>query len=60
MSNVTECIDLYLYDENVTAEWFRAIIREAAEDDAKENEARVTYWRNLQEARAERERQGAA
>lgn len=55
MSNVTECIDLYLNDPEVTDFWFRAHMREAVDFDRIEQEAKETYWRNLQEARAERE-----
>ena len=57
MSNVTECIDLYLHDPEVTDFWFRAHMKEAADFDKIERAAQVTYWRNLQEARAERERE---
>lgn len=60
MSNVTECIDLYLSDTEVSDAMFRRVIRDAAERDATEHEARLTYWRNLGEARKEREAQGAA
>jgi hypothetical protein len=55
MSNVTECIDLYLYDEFVTAEQFRRFMAEAHSLDLIDDAERETYWRNLQEARAERE-----
>ncbi len=56
MSNVTECIDLYLKDEVVTDAQFRAVIREAAELDAIDHATALTYWHNLGEARAERQR----
>jgi hypothetical protein len=55
VSNVTECIDLFLYNEIVTPAQFRAIMVEAAEKDAVINEARVSYWRQLQALRKERE-----
>ena len=60
MSNVSECIDLYLDDEVVSDEMFRAIIRDAQARDAVERATTLTYWRNLQEARRERmESEGA-
>ena len=60
MSNVSECIDLYLDDEVVSDEMFRAIIRDAYARDLVERATTLTYWRNLQEARRERmEREGA-
>jgi len=55
MSNVTECIDLYLNDPNMTDFWFRAHMKEAVAFDKIDHAATLTYWRNLQEARAERE-----
>ena len=39
MSNVSECIDLYLDDEVVSDEMFRAIIRDAAARDLVEHAA---------------------
>ena len=60
MSNVSECIDLYLDDEVVSDQMFRAIIRDAQARDLVERATTLTYWRNLQEARRERmEREGA-
>ena len=53
MSNVTECIELYLDDEVVTDAQFRAVIREAAELDRIEHEAKVTHWAAMREARRE-------
>lgn len=35
MSNVQECIDLYLTDEHVTDLWFRAMLRAALENDVE-------------------------
>jgi hypothetical protein len=53
VSNVQECIDLYLTDEEVSDAQFRAVIKDAYERDQQE---RITYWHNLLEARRERER----
>jgi hypothetical protein len=53
VSNVQECIDLYLDDYIVTDAQFRAVIRDAYERD---QEKRRTYWNNMLEARRERER----
>lgn len=36
MSNVQECIDLYLEDENVTDLWFRAMLRNARATDQED------------------------
>lgn len=58
-----KCIDLYLNDLNdpaVTDKQFRGFMVEAWALDHIANAERQTYWRNLLEARAERERQGAA
>jgi hypothetical protein len=60
MSNVSECIDLYLTDSEVTDAQFRRFIIEARALDLIDTASTLTYWRNLQEARRERmEREGA-
>jgi len=60
MSNVTECIELYLTDSAVTDAQFRRFIIEAHALDLIDTAERQTYWRNLQEARRERmESEGA-
>lgn len=56
MSNVQECLDLYLADEFVTDAQFRRFMAEAEALDSIERAATVTYWRNLGEVRAERQR----
>ena len=59
-TNIQECVDLYLDDPDVSDSQFRRFIIEASALDRIDNAARVTYWRNLQEARRERmEREGA-
>jgi hypothetical protein len=60
MSNVSECIDLYLTDSEVTDAQFRRFIIEAHALDLIDNDARITYWHALREAKRERmEREGA-
>ena len=53
MSNVTECIALYLTDSEVTDAQFRRFIIEAHALDLIEHEAKVTHWHAMREARRE-------
>ena len=53
MSNVTECIDLYVNDEDVTDDMFRRFILAAAALDELEHQKRVAHWAAMREARRE-------
>lgn len=53
VSNVTECIDLYLYDSECSDEMFRRFIAAAVIEDHLEHEQKVTQWHAIREARRE-------
>lgn len=60
MINVEECVRLYLDDDEVSDAMFRRFILDAHARDCIALAERETYWRNLSEARKEREAQRGA